>query len=295
MSSTNWSKDYEDILDKIRINSINLNKSHMKNYFYYKQLSKYFQIPTIILSSFNSVFSVGFTYTSQENVSSISALVSLIVSIINSVQLYLKIDDQLESENSISKSYYTLSSDIYKVLELNEKHRPENPHEILEEYYNRYIELLNQSNLLNNNSYTDKLLILPKEKKRFGFNNNRTNNEDSDNKTNNKVSSDTSVNSTEFDNSPRINFKNTPFIHYNKPHIQMKKNKKILDNDHKSQSIDHRDDRYYAEDDEENDEENDDEENDEEKDDEENDEEIDEEIDEENDIENNRNNNIENV
>ena len=55
---SNWTQDYEDILDKIRINSINLNKSHMKNYFYYKKLSKYFQIPTIILSSFNSVFSV---------------------------------------------------------------------------------------------------------------------------------------------------------------------------------------------------------------------------------------------
>ena len=52
---SNWTQDYEDILDKIRINSINLNKSHMKNYFYYKKLSKYFQIPTIILSSFNSL------------------------------------------------------------------------------------------------------------------------------------------------------------------------------------------------------------------------------------------------
>ena len=102
--ASSWTSDYEAILEKIRINSINLNRSHMKNYFYYKKLSKYFQIPTIILSSFNSVFSVGFTYTSQDNISSISALISLVVSIINSVQLYLKIDDQLEAENSISKS-----------------------------------------------------------------------------------------------------------------------------------------------------------------------------------------------
>ena len=35
---SNWenSTDIEEILDKIRINSINLNRSHMKNYFYYK-------------------------------------------------------------------------------------------------------------------------------------------------------------------------------------------------------------------------------------------------------------------
>lgn len=166
---SNWdnSTDIEDILDKIRINSINLNKSHMKNYFYYKKLGKWFQIPTIILSSFNSVFSVGFTYTSQENISSISALISLIVSIINSVQLYLKIEDNMEQENTISKSYYTLSSDIYKILQLHKEHREGNSKEILNEYYSQYIELLNKSNLLNNNSYSDKLLILPKEKSIF--------------------------------------------------------------------------------------------------------------------------------
>ena len=165
----NWenSTDIENILDKIRINSINLNKSHMKNYFYYKKLGKWFQIPTIILSSFNSVFSVGFTYTSQENISSVSALISLIVSIINSVQLYLKIIENMEEEQEISKKYYTLSSDIYKILQLNKEHREGNSKEILNEYYNQYIELLNKSNLLNNNSYSDKLLILPKEKSLF--------------------------------------------------------------------------------------------------------------------------------
>ena len=179
---SNWenSTDIEEILDKIRINSINLNKSHMKNYFYYKKLGKWFQIPTIILSSFNSVFSVGFTYTSQENISSVSALISLIVSIINSVQLYLKIEDNMEEENTISKQYYTLSSDIYKILQLNKEHREGDSKEILNEYYNQYIELLNKSNLLNNNSYSDKLLILPKEKSIFGFNNKKKKIDDND-------------------------------------------------------------------------------------------------------------------
>ena len=185
------STDIENILDKIRINSINLNKSHMRNYFYYKKLGKWFQIPTIILSSFNSVFSVGFTYTSQENISSVSALISLIVSIINSVQLYLKIEDNMEQENTISKQYYTLSSDIYKILQLNKEHREGNSKDILNEYYGQYIELLNKSNLLNNNSYSDKLLILPKERNIFGFNN--TNNKKK--KIDDNASSSSSINS----------------------------------------------------------------------------------------------------
>ena len=77
----------------------------------------------------------------------------------------------MEQENGISKQYYTLSSDIYKILQLNKEHREGDSKEILNEYYNQYIELLNKSNLLNNNSYSDKLLILPKEKSIFGFNN----------------------------------------------------------------------------------------------------------------------------
>ena len=163
----------------------------MRNYFYYKKLGKWFQIPTIILSSFNSVFSVGFTYTSQENISSVSALISLIVSIINSVQLYLKIEDNMEQENTISKQYYTLSSDIYKILQLNKEHREGNSKDILNEYYGQYIELLNKSNLLNNNSYSDKLLILPKERNIFGFNN--TNNKKK--KIDDNASSSSSINS----------------------------------------------------------------------------------------------------
>lgn len=162
----NWTEDYETLLDKIRINSVYLNKGHQTNYFYYKKLSKYFTIPTIILSSFNSVFSVGFSYTNQENISSISALISLLVSIINSIQLYLKIEDNMEIENQKSKEYYQLSSDIYKILELDREHRNSNPDEILKIYYDKYIELLNQSNLMNTN-YTDKLLILPKQKSVF--------------------------------------------------------------------------------------------------------------------------------
>ena len=73
----------------------------------------------------------------------------------------------MEEEQEISKKYYTLSSDIYKILQLNKEHREGNSKEILNEYYNQYIELLNKSNLLNNNSYSDKLLILPKEKSIF--------------------------------------------------------------------------------------------------------------------------------
>ena len=45
----------------------------------------------------------------------------------------------MEEEQEISKKYYTLSSDIYKILQLNKEHREGNSKDILNEYYNQYV------------------------------------------------------------------------------------------------------------------------------------------------------------
>jgi hypothetical protein len=56
---SNWSLDIETILDKIRVNATSMSEYHKKKYYYFKSLLKYFRIPTIILSAFSSVVSVG--------------------------------------------------------------------------------------------------------------------------------------------------------------------------------------------------------------------------------------------
>jgi len=157
-----WTTDIEQILDSVRENSVWLSQHHKKKYFYYKNVSDYFRIPTIVVSSIASVASVGLTnYVSQENISGIVCLLSLSVGIINSIELYLRIQDNLENELNTSKAYYALSIDLHKLLNLSQVNREGDPKEVLEEFYKRYEALVQESNLLSS-SYPDKLNKVPK-------------------------------------------------------------------------------------------------------------------------------------
>jgi len=153
-----YSKDILDIMDKIRLNSSNMSKQHKNNYFYYKWVSTLFRVPTIVISSISGVFSVGTqAYMNQNTISGIVCLLSLIISIINSIELYLHISDNVETELEMSKKYYILSCDLYKLLMLEDSNRPDNPKEQLKIYYSQYIDLYNESLLMKNTKY-DKLI-----------------------------------------------------------------------------------------------------------------------------------------
>jgi len=153
-----YSKDILDIMDKIRLNSSNMSKQHKNNYFYYKWVSTLFRVPTIVISSISGVFSVGTqAYMNQNTISGIVCLLSLIISIINSIELYLHISDNVEIELEMSKKYYILSCDLYKLLMLEDSNRPDNPKEQLKIYYSQYIDLYNESLLMKNTKY-DKLI-----------------------------------------------------------------------------------------------------------------------------------------
>ena len=160
-----WSEDYEEILEQIRINSVNQEKLHKKKYFLYMQLNKWFRIPTIILSSVGSVASVGLqSYFKQQNVSALTCLISLTVGIINSVEIFLKINETTELELETSKHFYNLATDIHKILGLNAYNRISTPKETLDDMYRRYVELMEKSNLISS-QYKDVLINLPKKQK----------------------------------------------------------------------------------------------------------------------------------
>lgn len=153
-----YTKDILEILDKIRLNSSNMSKQHKTNYFYYKWVSTLFRVPTIIISSISGVFSVGTqAYINQNTISAVVCLLSLSISIINSIELFLHITDNVEIELEMSKKYYVLSCDLYKLLMLEDSNRPDDPQEQLKKYYSQYIDLYNESLLMKNTKY-DKLL-----------------------------------------------------------------------------------------------------------------------------------------
>ena len=158
-----WSIDIENLLEEIRQNSIHLSNSHKNSYFFYKRTSKYFRLPTIILSSINGVASVGLSaYLDQQHISGLVCLLSVMIGIINSIELFLKVTDNIEREREMSKEFYTLSIDIYKILQLERSNRQISGLNYLEKNYSTYQKLYEQSNLIQN-QLNDRLTQLPKK------------------------------------------------------------------------------------------------------------------------------------
>ena len=158
-----WTTDIEGVLENIRINSVLLQKEHKKRYFVLKERLLYYRLPVIILSGINSIIAVGMQpYMEQPVISMTTCAISLICSIIGSIELYLAIQKGMELELSTSKEYYLLSIDIFKTLSLCKEHRPIPAKEYLEKKYEEYRKLMENSNLLTK-KLEDKLSPLPEE------------------------------------------------------------------------------------------------------------------------------------
>ena len=157
-----WSGDIEAVLDNLRENCVVMSKTHKESYFFYKQVVKYFRIPTILLSSIGSVSSVGLTnYLHQNHISALTCGLALIVSILNSIELFLKITDTMEQENECSKAFYSLAVNIRKNRMLDRSRRQQEGSVYLEKTYAQYMTLMEKSNLLSG-SFKDKFMELPK-------------------------------------------------------------------------------------------------------------------------------------
>lgn len=156
-----WTQDVEDILDCIRKNCVVLTEYHRVKYFKLLECVKFYRVPVIILSGINSVLSVGLSkFCPQDAVSVVNCLVSLICGIIGSIELFMNIQTKLNNEHMSSKNYYSLSTDIFKVLKLDRENRHCESLAYLEEVYTEYTKLVNDSNIkseaINDNLYTIK-------------------------------------------------------------------------------------------------------------------------------------------
>jgi len=150
-----WNNETKTILDKIRLNSIKLSNKHRATALSYEHVSRYFDIPIIILSTISS--SLGSNeFVPEKDKNSINLFISMFVTIATSVKLYLNITSNLNQEIALSREYYVLSIDIYKNLNLPLEIRPD-PVQYLNECYSQYVKLIEQSTL-NNKIKKDELL-----------------------------------------------------------------------------------------------------------------------------------------
>jgi hypothetical protein len=154
-----WSSDIEELCGNIQHNATVMSGLHKQRYLDLSHKQVYFKLPIIILSSINSIFSVGLgVYMAQEAVSTTNCLISLLCGIISSIELYFQIQKGIESELTSYRAYYLLSVKINNVLKLKPEHRKETSgSDFLTEVENSYCALFENSNV-NRWDMNDKLL-----------------------------------------------------------------------------------------------------------------------------------------
>jgi hypothetical protein len=153
-----WTNDIHDILKDLLHNCNELQIHHKTKYLINKKRLSYFRIPTILLSSINSVFSVGLTvYISQEKTSIINCLLSFLCGAIGAVELFLQINKKLEQSILSYQGYKLLSIKISAELKLNPSNRKLEGTDFLMEVLDEYRNLFQKSNVLRD-KLNDKLI-----------------------------------------------------------------------------------------------------------------------------------------
>ncbi len=180
--NNNWTDNIINILQRIRMNSVALNKKHIKRYIYYNSISKYFDIPIIVFSVFSASFTSLDVIESSMNVI-ITTSISMAITILSSIKLYLNLSNNINDEIQLSKAYYILSINIFKQLSLKQG----DANLFLEESFNEYSKLTEQSSILYKNINKDLLTINEFFK---DININRIESTNSTNSTNSTLSSD---------------------------------------------------------------------------------------------------------
>jgi hypothetical protein len=179
----NWSHSVDSLLDKIRLNAVYLTNRHINNHLYYKNCSKYFEIPTIVLSVFSGSFSVGSDgFLNQELISIVSCSISMLITILTSIKLYMKIQENSTQEQELAVSFKTLALDIFKVLSLPEEDRGIDGLIYLNKTYGKYVNLVENSQILNKFNKKDQLLVIDPKLLISSSNNSLTDDEESQSK-----------------------------------------------------------------------------------------------------------------
>lgn len=192
-----WFSDIEDLLNDIRANAILLEKLHRKQFFYYKGFLKYFRIPSIVLNGINSVLSVAMSnYVSQDTTSATTCSISLFIAIINSIEIYLSIQKNMENEYIASKEYYNLAVEIYRVLILDRDRRGMSGKVFLEGCFNKYQKLTENSNM-SQKKINDQLLPLDHLKKNRKHDGGNTSGEESSSSEGGSIGSPVALSKTE--------------------------------------------------------------------------------------------------
>ena len=102
-------------------------------------------------------------YLDQKDVSLTTCILSLASALIASVELYLGIQKSMENEYISSQKFTLIAYDIYKTLQLKVEHRSLNGKVYLDEKYQEYIKVVENSKFIHSKRIKDALAPIPEE------------------------------------------------------------------------------------------------------------------------------------
>ena len=154
-----WTDDVEQILNNILSNCVLMSDHHKQEHLNYSKRLKFYKLPIIIFSGCNSIISIGgSSFFSQSATSFTNCFISLIISIIGSIELFLQINKRSDQELESYYDFYNLSVKISTLLKLDRNNREEEPKLFLTKIINEYTTIFNES--LVNGLENDKLIKL---------------------------------------------------------------------------------------------------------------------------------------
>lgn len=143
-----WTPDVERFLNNIRLNCLRLTEYHRERYFRLTGFIKWFRLPVIVLSAANSVLSPMLVkFCNQDVITILTSVISLIVGIIGSIELYFGVQDKITKELSSSKDHYSLATVIFKMLSLKQENRHIEALVFLDDQFTQYSKLISESNI----------------------------------------------------------------------------------------------------------------------------------------------------
>jgi len=84
----------------------------------------------------------------------------MVTTILTSIKLYMKITENSSQEQELAISFKTLALDIFKTLSLPNEDRGTDGLVYLNKVYNKYVNLLENSSILNQMNKKDNLLVI---------------------------------------------------------------------------------------------------------------------------------------
>ena len=132
-----WTDTIIYLLQWIKYNSMLLHHKHRHRYMKYRSISKYFDLPIIVMSVFSSFPSLNVISPDYQNI--ITTAISMAITILSSTKLYLNLSNNINSEIDSSKAYYILSINIFKMIML--KPSDQNPNTFFQINWNIFITL----------------------------------------------------------------------------------------------------------------------------------------------------------